>query len=271
MVLSFFLVQCSENSLFDQKINSDQFNIIRGTVLLSEESNQDSIYVWLDGLNQATYTDSSGEFMMELPPPEIQPGGGLSGVFKLYYFLANYKIQYSVLYLIEGKIERSKGDIDSRGNIFPNVWLTKLLDIQTETIPSKIETNYTGEVLTKVHLTNKIDTVYVNTFRWPWGAVSALVIRRENSGSKEAVMIVSNNTEWQGEAITEPTTWYMIYKFSPGFFEPAVYHFYPFLEVVQEGVPSELLRSLGEDVYAFGLDYLSIPYKQSPGIFTVYK
>lgn len=270
-IIPLLLLHCTENSLFDQKINSDQFNIIRGKILLSEENNQDSIYVWLDGINQATYTDSSGDFMIELPPAELQPGGGLNGVFKLYYFLANYKIKYSTLFLINGKVERSKGDIDSRGNIFPEIWLTKLLDIRTVTEPSVIETNYTGDVLTKVHLTNMVDTVRVNTFRWSWGAPSALVIEREHAGPDEAIIIVSNNTEWQSEVITEPTTWYMIHKFAPGFFEPATYHFYPLLEVIQEDVPPELLESLGDAVYSFNLDYLNLPYKQTPGIFKVHK
>lgn len=269
LTLPFILIHCSENGLFDQKINSDQFNIIRGKVLLRDDINPDSIYVWMDGLNQATYTDKTGDFMLELPAAELQPGGGLNGVYKLYYFLANYKIKYSTLFLINGKIERSKGDIDSRGNVFPEIWLSKLLDIRTETEPSSIDINYTGDVLTKVYLTNKVDSVRVNTFRWAWGAASALIIRQENTGPNDAMIIVSHNTEWRDEVITEPTTWYMIHKFKPGFFDPAVYHFYPLLEVVQEDIPAELLKSLGEAVYSFSLDYMKLPYRQTPGVFTV--
>jgi len=270
IALTLFLVHCSENSLFDQKINPDQFNSVRGKVLLSEESNQDSIYVWMDGLNLATYTDSSGAFTIELPPAELQPGGGLNGVFKLYYFLANYRIHYSVLYLINGKIELNKGDIDSRGNIFPEVWLTKLIDIRTETIPTNIETNYTGDVITKIHLTNIVDTVWVSTFLFPWGEPGVLVIERDNGGSNEVAMIKSSNANWDTQVISEPITWQIFNKFAPGFFEPATYYFYPFLEVVQEDIPAELLASLGEDVYSFSMEYLNIPYKQSPGVFTVY-
>ena len=270
IALTLFLVHCSENSLFDQKINPDQFNSVRGKVLLSEENNQDSIYVWMDGLNLSTYTDSSGAFTIELPPAELQPGGGLNGVFKLYYFIANYRIHYSILFLINGKVELNKGDIDSRGNIFPEVWLTKLIDIRTETIPTNIETNYTGDVITKIHLTNMVDTVWVNTFMFPWGEPGVLVIERNNEGSNEVAMIKSSNANWDTQVITEPITWQIINKFAPGFFDPAIYYFYPFLEVVQEDIPPELLASLGEDVYNFSMEYLNIPYKQSPGIFTVY-
>lgn len=267
--LTLIMLQCSENGLFDQKISSDQHNLIRGRVQLSGEENQDSIYVWLDGLNLTTYTDSSGDFMLELPPSELQPGGGLSGVFKLYYFLANYKIQHSVLYLIDGKIERNKGDIDNEGSIYPEIWLTKLLDIQTETNPAKIGINYTGDVITKIYLTNMVDTVRVNSFLFPWGEPGALIIERDSEGTNEVALIKSSHAYWEMRTITEPVTWQIINKFAPGFFTPGTYLFYPFLEVVQQDIPQELLNSLGEDVYAFGMDYLNIPFKQSPGVLSV--
>ncbi len=261
----FLIGSCTDNPFFNESIKVDELTTVRGRVVLENEVNAEGVYVWVDGFEYSTYTKEDGSFSIELPDPSVQPGGGLNGIFKVYFFCANYRISSASFVLINGKIERNKGNVSQDGTIFPDVWMPKLLDIRTELNHTLLTAATKDSLVIKVHLTNIADTVLVRTFRQPWGAANALVILSENRSPEEAIFLRGTTALWAEEVITHPVTWVMIYKFPRDFFSAGKYYFYPLLEVVQEGVPDKLLNSLGDRLYAFDLDYLNVPYKQTPG------
>ncbi len=265
----FLLFGCTDNAFFNDPITIDELTTIRGRVNLGTDVEAGGVYVWVDGFEYSTYTQEDGRFSIELPDPSLQPGGGLSGIFKVYFFCANYRIKSASFLLLNGKIERNKGDVDNDGKIFPAVWLPKLLDIQTELNYNLLTAASKDSLVIRVHLTNLADTVIVRTFRQPWGAANALVILSESGNPEEAILLKGATALWAEETLTHPVTWIMIYKFPRDFFSVGKYYFYPLLEVVQDGIPQRLLNSLGDRLYAFDLDYLNVPYKQTPGILEV--
>lgn len=259
------LFSCTENNLFDNEINVTENLIVRGTVLLSDPTGPDSVYVWMEGVNLSTYTDAQGDFLLELPSPKNQPGGGLNGIYRIFFFLGNYRIESASTLIINGEFQYGKGDLDIKGNVTRKVVLHKLLDIRTVVSPSEIENTYKDSIVTRIQLVNVTDTVRVRTFKRITGYTSCLIIKPVRGTDEQAVLLRGDPTFWWEEIITEPTEWIMIYKFISGFFEPGEYEFFPFLEVVQDGVPPGLLESLGNDVYAFGHEYLKVPFKQVRG------
>jgi len=99
--------------------------IVEGKVRLSDNSDPSNVFIWLEGLNISTYTDEAGEFILNIPPPQFQPGGGMSGDFRLFYYVGNYKCTSSSVVIRDGYIDCGVGDVDSEGNVNEIIILTK--------------------------------------------------------------------------------------------------------------------------------------------------
>ena len=136
--------QCTENP-FDRKDNSDILDrhVLQGTLSLSDTAGRNDIFIWLAGVGISTLSDSHGSFRLQLPnTTEVQ---GLNGLFSLYYYLGNYGIDSSRVFIREGLFEYGTNDLSSDGKIINAPVLKKLLDIHTTVTPSAIAT---GDSLT---------------------------------------------------------------------------------------------------------------------------
>ena len=104
---------CTWNPFGEEEISSG-YREISGNVQLNDGSNPDGIYVWLEGFNAGTYTDGTGQFSLTLP----QSGSsGLSGVYKLYCYVANYELDYAQVVIQDGEFAYSRGDINKEGKL----------------------------------------------------------------------------------------------------------------------------------------------------------
>ena len=75
-----YLIDCSENPLFKDEDISSGGSDIKGKVSLNDNSPPDNVFIWLEGFNISTYSDSQGNFLLQLPPASNQPGGGINGI-----------------------------------------------------------------------------------------------------------------------------------------------------------------------------------------------
>ncbi|MGH7453286.1 MAG: hypothetical protein ACRENG_18195, partial [bacterium] len=81
---------CTSNPFGNDKISSEKRKV-SGTVGLADQANAKDIYVWLAGFNVSTYTNEQGGFEINLPPkPAQSANGAVSGIFSLYFYMANY-------------------------------------------------------------------------------------------------------------------------------------------------------------------------------------
>jgi len=104
LVTSFFFSGCTENVLDNQSISAPK-NQITGTVKLNQREKAEGIYVWLEGLNIGQRTDKNGEFKIEIPPFRLQEDqAGLTGVFNLYYYSANFNLESIKLVFRNGSL-----------------------------------------------------------------------------------------------------------------------------------------------------------------------
>jgi len=60
-------------------------------------------------------TDKRGNFILTLPSPQLQPGGGLTGSYKIYYYVANYEYAVSTVLIRNGRFEYNSEDINKEG------------------------------------------------------------------------------------------------------------------------------------------------------------
>ena len=104
------ILTCSKNPFSDGKVNNAQQIKIEGTATLSDHGIEENIFVWLEGFQVSTWTDKNGNFKLTLP--EIPTNNdNLNGIYKIYYYVANYKIKTSSITIINGQIEKNLGDI----------------------------------------------------------------------------------------------------------------------------------------------------------------
>jgi len=260
-----FLSNCTENPFFDDKIEVKENREIKGTALLNDGTAPEGIYIWLESFNVATFTDEDGKFKIELPQAQAQPGGGLNGVFNLYYYVANYEVLTSSILVVDGEIEYEKGDVNSNGVISETKVLTKILDIGTTVTPADVRDDHKDFILFTVRLKNLVDTVAVGTYYNVWGTPSSLVIKHIDSPIEESILIQGTPGVYRKTVIDSVTTWKMSYAFSPNFFNGGTYQIIPYVRIYQKELPDELLRSIDEDIFEFNYKYLKWPLKQRPG------
>jgi len=133
-----WLFHCTELPFGDNKISAGHQQI-SGRVELNDGASPEHVYVWLSGLDIATWTDEAGKFTVKLPPKSIQP---VSGTFRLYYYLANYLLAWSEVVIREGEFLYSQGDINNKGELYIPKVMQRFLRISTSVSPASVSENY---------------------------------------------------------------------------------------------------------------------------------
>ena len=64
-------------------------------------------------------------------------------------------------------------------------------------------------------------------------------------------------------------TWNLTLDIVPNYLPIGEYEIIPYILILQDNVPEELIQSLGDDVEDFGENYLNIPFKRTGGKFKV--
>jgi hypothetical protein len=123
-----------KNPFADDEIGVDT-RTINGTVQLSNESDVASIYVYLSDLDLGTFTDANGRFRLTLPPSLGSSGGSVSGIFTLYFFVANYDLQSVQVAIQGGNFLFGQEALDKNGRVSPNPMLVKALTIESWATP----------------------------------------------------------------------------------------------------------------------------------------
>lgn len=276
-----FLMGCTKNP-FDSDRLIDSRNTISGMIKLANEAVPDSVYVWLDGLAVGGWTDRRGRFELSLPAASSRPEASLTGVFKLYFYLANYGLDSAEVVLRQGRVEFGHGAIASNGQLKETAFLKRILDVRTTIIPqvfpellSDTATTIEGQTL-RIELalravTDPVTIEYPNSSRGP---VAILFIKRSDSTASSLEILDIDGTAEQAELMAEtihPSQKLFVtyYYLRVGHLASGNYKIVPYFYIRQTGVPLALLRSLGANVFRPKPDFLKIPMKRDGGDFRV--
>ncbi len=250
---------------------------IRGQVQLLGDAavRPNDVYVWLEGFNLGTRTDETGRFQVTLPPPATQNvAGGVSGFFRLYYYVANYDLEVTDLALENGELLLPKGELNESGELRQPKKLVPFLRIETSVTPSSLtyaEFDSSQAVLTVRFTLEALDDTVSVFFPTQAEAVNLPVLFREvNTGRMFILEGVPSVNEIQPRQVLSravPRKREVFVVLSPGVLSPGDYEVLPYLLPNHEPVPADLLRSLGEDVTALGPRYLELPMKRLGGAF----
>ncbi len=265
-----FLVKCTGNPFWDDDIDSSDKLTVTGNVEMNDGSVPEDIYVWLEGLNVSASTNSSGAFTLDLPAPQLQPGGGLTGSLKLYFYVGNYEYKTAVLYVTKGYLEYGQGDLDDEGYVKKQIILEKLLDIETTVIPASVQ-QFDSLAFIQIILTvrNLATTVYIETIQGSTGTLIGYMFKKTDGPLTEAILNPSSRDPVMNLIIRETTFTGGARAFDLGLIaEPAQYEVFPYIRVIQAGLPEALITSIDENAHQYHTGYLNIPYRQDTGTLT---
>lgn len=243
---------------------------IRGRVELSRSLNPQGVFVWLDGVDVGTRTDNNGQFTMTLPAVENQSApGGTSGVFNLYFYLANFTLTTTPVVLRNGAFVYPQGEINKDGELSRPKFIPELLHINIAVTPAVMMSPNIGDsVLVEVKLSAVSDSVTVVFPKSIPGRFGALFFRNISSGTISVFPLFPGLTLDQSDIIGK-TTYTTIAVFNPARMRlpSGKYEIIPYLLVKHAPVPPALIASIGDKVEALGPNYLMIPFRREGGSF----
>ncbi|MFQ5823218.1 MAG: hypothetical protein ACE5JB_04105 [bacterium] len=263
---------CTSNPFGDDEISGGDRRI-SGVVQVSQELNPlEGVYVWLESFNIGTKTDEQGNFRIELPPPSSQSTGGVSGVFNLYFYIANFNLVIKPVAVKDGLFVYSQGGLNQDGEFHSPIFLTQALRIFTEMIPDTVERDSGRIIRADVRLQAIEDTVTV-FFPTMVGQYFAPLIF-EKIGTDTVFVIhgfVFGGFEFGDLLVVDEDsrTRTFVKRLEPGELPVGRYEVIPYLFLRHDSVPEELISSIGEDVMEIGSNYLEIPFIREGGQFVV--
>jgi len=112
IIILLLLVSCEDN-IVEPPDNQQFSSVLKGKVILENQTEHSNALVYIDSLNRGVSTDSSGNYTLLF----TEEDSVYSGVFKLIYFLNDYDVDSAKIVLVNGKVKLDTLDVDSEGRI----------------------------------------------------------------------------------------------------------------------------------------------------------
>jgi hypothetical protein len=258
MPIVFIFSVCTYNPFYSEDAAKD-FHLVKGKIQLADGDSNDNIYVWLEELNLSARTNSRGEFSLSIPRTDNLKG--YNNDLKLYYYVGNYAIQHSNVLVVDGMFEYGKHDINNDGMIKETIHLRKLIDVKTTIIPQSISEDYNGAMNIEVVVTNLDTNILVINQMTLNRTLGGIIFRELNSPHADARRLQLDGVAHLSHQLFDPVTWRGLFIWPFKFLPPGDYDVYPYIFLVQSGIPQELFSNFGEDANRFTEAYLNVPFK----------
>ena len=256
----FLLMGCTSNPFWED--NPSKKIKIEGYVLVDERVSDASVFVYVEELNVFTYADSTGYFSIDLLNLESEVGN-FSGSVKVFYYLHNYKLAYSTLFITNGKFTGLQTDFNDYGTLIEPVILQKLLSLELS-INNVWDRSNADSLRFSLNLMSHDEPVsflsYVNVLSDPRRHVPSGILLKSNQN--DAVYFDENDADLiQRTDLNSNEFLQMEYNVSPDGFSPFVIDDYisleqqlvqngshlilPYVFIIQENIPHQILSSMG--------------------------
>jgi hypothetical protein len=268
----FLLLACTHNP-FDTTEISIPRRTIFGTVLLSDHTQPDGVFVWLEGFDLGTFTDANGYFAITLPVTGHQSSDGLTGSFQIFFFLANYRIATATIVLRNGELDFRHGDFLENGAIREPIYLRQYLDIQTIIAPAEVYQERDANLSLELILQALEDTVFIQYPEKAQGPLAVVIVKNNRNNSSFVWEINDRATAAAMVADTVtivPKVWTAALLLPAGRLERGHYQIIPYF-LIHPAIapPGAMLAKLGQNILRPGADFLKLPTKRKGGFFEV--
>lgn len=267
-----FITGCLSNPFGNEDIDSGKRKIA-GQVRLSGGFDPDGVYVWLEGMNIGTRTDSSGNFTLTLPTPASQnSSGGVSGIFNVFFYMANYNLVTKPVAVRDGSFIYSNGELNSKGEFQSDIFLTRALDIDVALVPDTAD--ITNGLLVRTIVTLQAIQREIRVF-FPLKVgdyLAPVLFRNKDTGELFVLSSVIAGLEGgpgvDSDHLTidvRPRVREFVTSIEPKEISLGRYEVIPYLFVENDAVPDELIESIIANMDEIDADYLKFPIKRTGG------
>lgn len=275
ILVAVLLIQVScTKSPFSEEIALEP-RVIKGQVDLKLTTPDDNVYIWLEGLKIDTRTDEDGFFSLEIPKELSESTSHLNGIFKLYFYVANYTIKTVNIAVKNGLFVYGEADLNKGGSLTHVVTMERILNILTIVDPQWVPHWYEGPIDVQVTLQATLDSVTVIYPKSVGGLLGAILLRHVETGMVFVDIPDLGATTKAYDVIgKEPKSRRMVFQMNGAnyrdlFLPTGPYEVIPFFLIEHENLPEELLNTIGRDVEQIGVNFLRIPYRRIGGDFRV--
>lgn len=262
------LASCTDNPLEDGSAVQASHRKISGKVRLSDRPDHSGAYLWLEGFDLHTVSRVDGGFSLTLPPASAQstPGGN-DGVFRLYAFLGNYRLQSVKTAVRQGAFSFPSDDIDNNGDIINELFLQQLFSIETTLSRSRIEADSPRVITLNVILRTPLPPVQIYFPRLLNGIEGPVLLHNKTTGEVRIYRTTVTSIETTDYVDIGPTVYTrsMILIIPKDRLKAGEYEIIPYMLPRNVTVPLGLLSSLGENVAELGAGYLAYPFLREGG------
>ena len=244
--------------------------MIKGSVELSDSANPKDVYVWFQVFDIGTKTDAYGNYALTLPSPSEQTGGGLSGIYPIYFYVTNYGVDSLHILIVNGYYQRTKEEASREENVLPPVTLHKILSISASSSRDTVPVHSNDTILTVFTVSALDEPVWISCiysnprFKGDPRFMSGF-IRKIDSG-EDSIQKVQLSDRGHSNPTFEidraPISLLPLRIDCDSLtLSAGEYEIIPYLLVQPDNAPSGLIKSLGENVEYFSTDFLNIPLK----------
>jgi hypothetical protein len=270
-VIFLFLGACEDNPFFgDNKIPERE---ITGTVSLQFSENHSEIYVWLEGTELITQSDENGDFKMPLPTPSEQGTGSIvTGTYKLYFYLANYRLEYVTIELLNGEVVEDLSTISKEGELKRIVSLKNILTVHTDFNPISYNLIEDDSITVNVSLTPNISEVFIHSIVkvYPQNHIVRTGYLIYNDKQELIEKIDIDGSRKKREAVMLPKKeWVAQFPLSKSLYAKGEYNMIPYMLVDRSDVPQRLEALIGLNYTSFDQNFILYPLKRTGGKFVI--
>ena len=123
ILICIFICGCTSNPFWDDQPTKKL--TISGAVIAEDRETDVPVYIWVEDLDISGRTNSDNEFSIDISGLETADGS-FSGEVRVFYYIHNYKVEYSVLSITEGRFSSNQTDFDEDGMLNQQIVLEKL-------------------------------------------------------------------------------------------------------------------------------------------------
>jgi hypothetical protein len=261
------ILACTENPFFAKDERVQLKLQIKGNITLLDEADHSNTFVWIEGLEVNTRTNESGDFTLTLDNPSSLPGGpqAWNGLYKIYYYVANYKFETSEVLIKNGAFVFDKNDLTKEGHLREDIVLAPLVKISGTILPDVpiYETPYPEQkvritiTLTPVSTTTPIFfTSYVSA----GNEVKSIFLKREDGPLAKSFIFFDGYPQYESGIHLGQTIVSQI-EIPARLLRAGTYTALPYILIKQTGLPAELINSISEFANTFTFEFLKVPLK----------
>lgn len=262
------IFSCTENPLDTPDRIGIPDKILKGKVKMNDNSSPENVYVWLEGFDIGAYLDAAGQFKIILPPPQLQPSGGISGTFNLYFYISNFYLDSSQIVLQNGKLSLDHADVNDQGALRNPKYLRKMLKIDISATPNIVPENFDSYIFIDLILEAAEDTIYI---KYPDKAAGpmAILIFKSKSSENQLIKFYENSPNasvapmYTDSISMERKRWSSGFRFSTNFLPIGEYEIIPYFVIIQNAIPEDLINNFGNNIHQPNVDFANIPTQRN--------